>query len=172
MNNILGLLLILLFGGAGLISIFAIINLLLPVPVERTRAVLETNMERSLLLGIVNSIFAGLLFALCVWLVGRIGGYVAGIFAFLAGLIGLAVILLTLLGLVAATSLLGNRIGETKSPVTTHLRGGVMLLLACLTPYLGWFIFTPLVLWTTFGATIQAMFRRKSTAIVENVGHA
>ncbi len=172
MNNILGLLLVVLFGGAGLISIFAIVNLLLPVPVERTRTALETNMGRSLLLGIVNSIFAGLLFALCVWLVGRIGGYVAGIFAFLAGLIGLVVILLTLLGLVAATSLLGNRIGETKSPVTTHLRGGVMLLLACLTPYLGWFIFTPLVLWTTFGATIQAMFRRKSAVVATDIGHA
>ena len=171
MNNIFGLLLVILFGGAGLISIFAIVNLLLPISVERTRTSLETNMGRSLLLGIVNSLFAGALFALCFWLAQRMGGLVAGVFIFLGGLIGLAVTLSTLLGLVAATSLLGTRIGETKSPVTTHLRGGVMLLLACLTPYFGWFVFTPLVVWTAFGASIQALFRRKSAAAVEDVSH-
>jgi sorbitol-specific phosphotransferase system component IIBC len=65
----------------------------------------------------------------------RIGGVVAGIFFFLAGLVGLTVIVL--IGLIAATSLLGSRMGEAKSPVTTQLRGGVLLVLACLTPYFG-----------------------------------
>ena len=166
MNNILGLLVILLFGGAGLISIFAIINLLLPAPVEQTRAALENSLGRSLLLGLINSVFAVALSALLT-LPTHSGGVVAGIFAFLIGLVALAVIVFTLLGLVAATSLLGSRIGEAKSPVTSHIRGGVLLLLACLTPYLGWFVFTPLVLWTALGAAIQAMFRRKNATVAE-----
>lgn len=162
MNNIFGLLLVILFGGAGLISIFTIIRLLLPLPVERTRATLENSLGRSLLLGFVNFLFAGILVALLMWPT-RIGGVVAGIFVFLAGLVGLAVAALVLLGLVAATSLLGSRMGEAKSPVTAQLRGGVLLLLACLTPYLGWFVFAPLAVWTALGSGIQSILRRKTS---------
>jgi hypothetical protein len=161
MNNIFGLLLVILFGGAGLISIFTILRLLLPLPVERTRLALESSLGRSLLLGLVNFLFAGVLVALLMWPT-KIGGAVAGIFIFLAGLVALAVIVLVLLGLVAATSLLGSRMGEAKSPLAVQLRGGALLVLACLTPYLGWFIFTPLVVWTALGAGIQSMLRRKS----------
>jgi len=167
MNNIVGLLLIILFGGTGLISIFIIVNLILPTPIERTRSILETNMGRSLLLGFVNFLFAGIV-GVVLALPARVGGIVAGIFVFLIGLVALTVAVLTLFGLVALTSLLGNRIGEMKSPVTTHIRGGILLLLACLTPYLGWFIFTPLVLWTAFGATVQTLFKKKEKTVETN----
>jgi len=167
MNNIVGLLLIILFGGTGLISIFIIVNLILPTPIERTRSILETNMGRSLLLGFVNFLFAGIV-GVVLALPARVGGIVAGIFVFLIGLVALTVAVLTLFGLVALTSLLGNRIGEMKSPVTTHIRGGILLLLACLTPYLGWFIFIPLVLWTALGATVQTLFRKKEKTVETN----
>ena len=167
MNNIVGLLLVILFGGTGLISIFIIVNLILPTPIEQTRSILETNMGRSLLLGFVNFLFAGVV-GVALALPARVGGIVAGIFVFLIGLVALTVAVLTLFGLVALTSLLGNRIGEMKSPVTTHIRGGILLLLACLTPYLGWFIFTPLVLWTALGATVQTLFRKKEKTVETN----
>ncbi len=172
MNDILGLLLVLLFGGAGLISVFTIVDLLLPLPVERIRLSLETNLVRSLLLGMVNSLLAGALFVLCIWLAQQVGGVVAGLFVFLAGLIGLALTLLLLLGLVAITTLLGNRIGQAGSPLTAHLRGGGMLVLACLTPYFGWFVFTPLVVWTALGAAVQVLVRRKNVVVAADPGHA
>jgi hypothetical protein len=161
MNNLIWLLLFFLLGGAGLISIFSIVRLLLPTLVERTRLALESSLGRSLLLGLVNFLFAGVLVALLIWST-KIGGVVAGVSVFLAGLVGLIVIVLVMLGLVASTSLLGSRMGEAKSPIAAQLRGGALLLLACLTPYLGWFIFTPLVVWTALGAGIQSMLRRKS----------
>jgi hypothetical protein len=37
----------------------------------------------------------------------------------------------------------------------------LLLVLAGLAPFIGWFVFTPLALWTGLGATIQAFFRRK-----------
>jgi len=160
MNNIVGLLLVILFGGAGLISTFAIISLLMPAQLERAHFVLETGMGRSLLLGLVNFLFAGVV-SVVLALPARAGGIVAGIFIFLIALIALAVAAMTLFGLAAVTSLLGGRLGETGSLVTTYIRGGVLLLLACLTPYLGWFVFTPLVFWTALGATIQTIFRRQ-----------
>ncbi len=172
MNDILGLLLVVLFGGAGLISVFTIVNLLLPVPVERIRALLETSLVRSLLLGLVNSLVAGALFVLFIWLAQQVGGAAAGFFIFLAGLIGLAVILLLLLGLVAVTTLLGSRLGQAGSPLAAQLRGGGMLVLACLTPYFGWFVFTPLVAWTALGASVQALVRRKSGLAAADAGHA
>jgi hypothetical protein len=127
-------------------------------------ATLESSPGRSLLLGLVNFVFAGIAIGLLL-LPTRVGGIVAGIFVFLAGLVGMALIGLLLLGLVSAASLLGsrmgNRTGEVKSVAGTQLRGGALLLLACLTPFLGWFIFAPLVVWTALGAAIQTIFRRQ-----------
>jgi hypothetical protein len=51
--------------------------------------------------------------------------------------------------------------GSGKNEFALPLRGGGLLLLACLTPYLGWFVFTPLALWISLGAAIQAVFRRR-----------
>ncbi len=164
MNNIFGLLLILLFGGAGLVSIFIIISLLFPAWIEKNRGSLENSMGRALLLGLVNFIFAGILVGLLA-LVTRLGGVFAAVAVFLIGLIMLVVLILTLLGLVAASSLLGSRLGAVNSPLASHVRGGILLILACLTPYLGWFIFTPLVAWTAFGASIQNIFRRPAAPV-------
>jgi len=161
MHNIVGLLSLIIFGGAGLIAMFATINLLLPVHVGRTRAALDGSLGRSLVLGVVNSLFAGIVAALLVWLAQRTGG---GVASGLPGLIALLIVLLAtalaLLGLAGLSSLLGMRMGSGKTELAAHLRGGMLLLLACLTPYLGWFVFTPLVLWTGLGAAIQAVFRR------------
>ena len=159
MDNVLGLFLLILFGGAGLLSIFTIINLLLPALVEQTKVKLELSLGRSLLLGLVNSILAGVLVGL-LSLPMRAGGVLAGVSVFLMGLVGLAVVGLLLLGLVSAASLLGSRVGQAGSSMQSQLRGGLLLLLACLTPFLGWWFVTPLVFWTAFGAAIQTVFRR------------
>jgi len=161
MNNIFGLLLLILFGGAGLISIFVIVNLLLPVPVARTRAALETSLGRSLLLGLVNDLFAFVLVAGLLWLAQQVGGgVVAGILGLLALLVLLIVGLLSLLGLAALSNVLGMRIGQ--SGINSVTRGSVLLLLSGLTPYLGWFIVTPLIVWTALGAAIQAVVQKKT----------
>jgi hypothetical protein len=159
MEKVIGLTLVVLFGGAGLISICTILSLLLPAPARRTRRALEEGLGRSLLLGLVNFLFAGVLVALLLWPT-RVGGVIAGIFVFLAGLVALAAAALILLGLEALTAVLGDRTGKTKTPVATHVRGGVLLLLACLTPYFGWFVVTPLALWTAMGAAVRALFQR------------
>jgi hypothetical protein len=163
MDKLIGVILVVVFGGAGLIAIIMIVNLLLPAPVRRTRLALEASLGRSLLLGIVNFLFAGVLVALLLWPT-RIGGAVAGIFVFLAGLAALAAAALILLGLAALTGLLEERMGKTKSSAPPQLRGGLLILLACLTPYFGWFVITPLLLWTAMGAAVAALFRRNDKA--------
>jgi len=169
MHNIVGLILLVIFGGAGLIAMFATINLLLPLHVERTRAALESSLGRSLVLGVVNFLFAGVVAALFVWLAQRAGrGAAGGALGLIALLTVLLAATLGLLGLAGLITLLGARMGSGKNEFTAALRGGALLLLACLTPYLGWFVFTPLAVWTGLGAAIQAVFRRGEKGVPAN----
>lgn len=162
MRNIPGLLLLVLFGGAGLVAILGTINLLLPLPVKRTRLALESALGRSLLLGFVNFLFAGVVAGIFIWLAQRAHGTVLeGALGIIAVLIAFSVVLLGLLGLSGLSSLLGARIGKAGNELTPVLRGGLLIVLAGFTPYLGWLIFTPLAFWTGLGAAIQAVFRRK-----------
>jgi hypothetical protein len=126
--------------------------------------VLETAGGRSLLLGLVNFIFFGLLVTLGVWLAQQTSSVLAGVLILLSGVIALAMVILTLIGIVALAQLLGVRIGSETTPFTTILRGGGLLLLAGLAPYLGWFLFTPLTAWAGFGAAIQALVIRRKSA--------
>jgi hypothetical protein len=162
--EILGLALFVLVSGAALISMLAAIHLLLPIPVDKARQKLETLIGRSFLLGLVNLLSFSAVVALLLWLAQLIGTWVAGLLIFLAGLIALALAAFALNGLVALTSLLGERLGKTRSPFWSDTRGGLLLVLACLTPYLGWFFFLPALVCMGLGATVQTLFQRKTAS--------
>jgi hypothetical protein len=161
MDNIFGIFILALVSGIALISLLAVIALIFPAPVERTRAALETSLGRSFLLGLVNFLFFGAIAALLVKLGQGAGGPVAAVLTLLALLLLLALTVFLVLGLSALASLLGERIGEGTSPFRRHLRGSLLLILAGLTPYVGWFAFAPLALITGFGAAIQIVYRKK-----------
>ncbi len=163
MDNAFNLLLVILFGGISLLAFFATLVLLLPKPIMQTQQVLETSGGRSLLLGLVNFIFFGMLATLGVWLGEKTGGLLAGIFVVLSSIIILAIAFLTLIGLVALANLLGTRIGKKSTPFVTILRGGGLLILAALAPYVGWFLFAPLAVWASFGGAISALIRKRKS---------
>ncbi len=165
MDNIFNLLLLVLFGVVSLLAFFAALMLMLPAPIEKIRKTLEANGGRAMLLGLVNFIFFGVLALLCVWLAEKVGGVVAGIFILVGGLVVLGLAALALLGLVALAQLLGTRMGSETTPFLTILRGGGLLLLAGLAPYIGWFLFTPLALWAGLGAAIQSLVPRRKTPL-------
>jgi hypothetical protein len=159
--EILGIILLVPVGGVTIIALFGAVSLLLPKAVEKTRANLENTPGRSLMLGIVNFIFFAVLGTLFFWIAEQNnGGLIGGISIFLAGIILIGVAIFALLGLSAFAKLLGERIGNAKTPFASHLRGGALLLLAALAPYIGWFLFLPLILWAGFGAAISAFVRR------------
>lgn len=159
--EILAIILLVPLGGITIIALLGAVNLLLPNPVAKTYANLEETPGRSLLLGLVNFIFFGLLVVVFVWLAEQSGGFGRGVFTLIVGVILLGVSIFALLGLSAFAKLLGERIGNAKTPFASDLRGGALLLLAALAPYVGWFLFLPLVLWAGFGAAISALVRRK-----------
>jgi len=164
MDRIFGVVLLVLASGSALIALFATVGLLFPRPVEQTRDLLSASFGRSFLLGLVNFLFVGAVTALLARLGQGAGGVLAAALLLIALLLALALTVFLVLGLTALTSLLGERIGEGTSPFRRHLRGGLLLVLASLTPYLGWFVFAPLALLTGFGAGLQAVFRKRHAA--------
>jgi hypothetical protein len=164
----LNLILIILFGGAAMLALLAAVHLLLPRPVEKARTKVEGRMGNVFLLGLVNLIFFGAVIAVLLWLANLIRNNWSGLAAILGGILGLiALIILLALGVFALNGLaglavlLGTRIGPAKSPMWSDLHGGLLLVMACLTPYIGWFVFTPFVLSLGLGASILALFQRK-----------
>ena len=162
--EILGMLLLIFLGGISIIALLATVNLLIPVFIEKTCLNLESSPGRSLLLGLVNFIFFMALAGLFGWLAQATGPVLNSIFTLLVGLIALGLTLFTLLGLTAFAKLLGERMGGGETPFIANLRGGILFLLAGLSPYVGWFLFTPLIIWAGFGAALYAFIRRPEKA--------
>jgi len=156
-----------LASGLALVAMLIAISLLVPGPVERTRALLEGALGKSFLLGLINLLFSGVLAFLLVHGAQTIRGQAWGGAAFLSGLltvlaflIVLGVAILALNGLAALAALFGNRMIPSRPPLQAELWGGVLLVLASLTPYIGWFVFTPAMLCMGVGATIFSLIQR------------
>jgi len=158
-----GTIISLLLGGLAIVALLATIDLFLPKPVERARQKLDFSPGRSFLVGMVNIIFWFVLLVLWFEWTQYKGGpgimtYVIGTALGILLLIGL--IIPGIPGLVAMAGLTGNRYKPSASPLGQDLRGGLLLLLACLTPYVGWFIFTPAILCAAVGAGLLTFFQR------------
>ena len=170
----LGLILLVLFGGVALLALLNAIHLLLPGPVDSARLKLETTLGKSFLLGLVNILFFLVIAAILIWLTQLIRNQSHGIISILAVItatLALAILVtitvFALNGVVALASLFGTRFSETSSPFKRDLFGGILLILACLTPYLGWYIFTPIVICMGLGASVLALFQGKHKVAVE-----
>jgi hypothetical protein len=162
MQNSFGLFLLILFGGVGLTSILIVISLLFPRLIKLATTVLEVRLGRSLFLGVINILFVGVVDGILVWLAQWIKlPVVSGILVILAGLLTLIAALLIFLGLASLANLLGHLMGDVQNEFNAYLRGGLLLFLAGLTPFVGWFAFTPLALMTGLGAAIQTVFSQK-----------
>lgn len=162
MDRIFDIVLVFLISGVALIALLASVAILFPRPVEKTRDILSASFGRSFLLGLVNFLFFGALVALLARFGQEARGALAAILLLLALILALALTGFTLLGLSALTSLAGERIGEGTTSFRRHLRGSLLLVLAGLTPYIGWFAFAPVVLITSLGAGIQSWFRKEA----------
>jgi hypothetical protein len=166
MQNSFELLILILIGGAGLTSILVVISLLFPGLIKMTATVLEINLGRSFFLGLINILFVAVVDGLFVWLSQLIQQRViSGILVILAGLLTIVAVFFILLGLASLANLLGHLMGDVKNEFNANLRGGVLLFLAGLTPFIGWFAFTPLTLMLSLGAALQLLFRQKVKAI-------
>lgn len=154
----------LLLAGLTIIALLGTVDLFLPKPVTRARQKLEASPRRCFLVGIINVVFWCVVLVLWFEWTQYNGGP-----DIMAYLIGSALVVLLLIGiiipgvpgLVGLAGLTGARWNGSASPLGQDLRGGLVLVLACLTPYIGWFILTPALLSTAIGAGLLTFFQRK-----------
>lgn len=165
LRELLGFLVFLLVAGTTLMALFTLINLIFPGMVQKTIQRLEKNLLRSALLGLANTLLFGAIVLLCVWLAQRLVRVAAAGLIFIGGVIVLVYVSLLLVGLASCVKLLGERLGGAKSPLSSLLRGALLLILACLTPFVGWYLVTPLVFITAFGASLLSLFKSRSAPL-------
>ena len=150
MREILGVIILAVGSGATLAILLTVLTYLLPGHVQRAQIILETSAKRAFVIGLVNFMFFGLIAAF--------GAERSGPLGLIAGLIALALLGLSAIGLTAVNQLLRQRIYDSHT-VNATLKTAVLLIAAGLTPIIGWFILTPLTIMTGLGAIIITLFR-------------
>ena len=152
--NLIGLTLGVLAFGLGLAALLLLCDVAFPNLVGRARQNAEGMPLRSLLVGLINLSFFGLLaFAL---LSGDQGAKVLGL------LVGTLLLSFVALGLAAVARLVGERLRPNDpSAVRRLLAGAVTLELAALVPLVGWFAVTALAGLLGYGAVVIALVRRR-----------
>jgi hypothetical protein len=147
-----------------LIALLGTVGLFLPQPVESARQKLEVSPAKSFVVGMINLVFWFVILVFWFEWTQFNGG--PDVMAFLIGtalgiLLIIGLIIPGIPGLVAMARLTGKRWNASASLLGQDLRGGILLVLACLVPYVGWFIFTPALLSTAIGAGLLTFFQPK-----------
>jgi len=179
-GSIIALLILVPLGLLALSALFSALILLFPDPIRQARENLENRPWRSIFLGALNFVGAGLIAMLAVGLGAALsrgeilqspttGEFFYSLVYALMALIGIALAIPTLIGLGAVIVLMGERLGKVRMPFLTYLRGGGLLLLACITPFIGWFVFTPLVIWASLGSVIAILVKPKKGSVPAEV---
>jgi hypothetical protein len=152
LSGLIALVVVTIGGGASLCALLTVCELLLPRLTGRARATAEQMPRRSIAVGLVNAIFFGVLIAALG--AGDDGARILSLLI-LAAMLGLAAI-----GLAGIAQRVGDRLAPGRGPHTRLASGAALLILASLTPIVGWLALAPLTLLAGLGAAIIAIIQR------------
>lgn len=138
-----------------IIALFLTFVTLLPALSQKTVSKLKESPVKSLVLGLVNYVFLGGIALLSANL---------GPPGLISVVIFLGLLTLTALGLAAVARVVGRRVfellGKAGSPFAHLVLGTVVIELTAITPFIGWFVLTPLLSMASLGAAMLALFSR------------
>ena len=157
MLEAIGLVILSIVGIFPLVALFAVLKALFPRVVENAKSIADAAPARAFGIGLVNSLFFGII---CLALAAVVEGLGWQIFAIPLFLVLAVLTIAAMMGLAIMAQLVGARLKHDWSPLQRSVWGGLALTLACYTPVLGWFIVLPYVLLVGFGAFILALLRR------------
>ena len=150
-----------------LVAFFTVVNVVFSTLVTKMEEKSDESPGRSFFLGLLNTAFIAVL-SLALWSIAENSGI--GILA-VPSLILLALFAIgVIFGGTALVRTIGKRLYPDREERTQMLRGGLITLLACTVPYIGWFILLPYLLLRGFGAflmTMTAAYRARRTPAVE-----
>lgn len=169
MEELFGILITAIIGGATLSALLALVVILFPNMSSRTARTMERMPGRSFILGAINFIFFfGVAFVLA-QIGDGIGGFFVGIFSVIALIISVVMLLLLSVGLSGLVSLVSERSNDGRPISLGHLfKSAVLVVGAGLAPLAGWFVLTPLALFIGLGATILALFQSAGSKVSSN----
>lgn len=150
-----------------LVAFFTVVNVVFSTLVSKMEEKSDESPGRSFFLGLLNTAFIAVL-SLALWSIAENSGI--GILA-VPSLILLALFAIgVIFGGTALVRTIGKRLYPDREERTQMLRGGLIIVLACTVPYIGWFILLPYLLLRGFGAflmTMTAAYRARRTPAVE-----
>ena len=162
--DIFNMLAFLVGGGITLTAFITLVGRLFTTPVTYSAEAIKASLWKPFLIGLVNAVFFILLATLMFNYARSLSGLPAGLVAMIALAIFAALGILESIGLSGFSYWLEGQITNNERTLTSSLRTTLLLVLACMAPFVGWFLLTPFVIATALGAAIQTVLRRKEKA--------
>ena len=147
--------------GISLVAFFTVVNVIFGNLVTKIEEKSGESPGKSFFLGLLNTAFIAVL-SLALWSIAENSGIsiLAVPSLFLLALFAVGVIL----GGTALVRTIGKRLSPDREERTQMLWGGLITVLACVVPYIGWFLLLPYLLLRGFGAflmTLTAAYRAR-----------
>lgn len=160
----IGLFLLIILSGIALTALFLLLDVFFPKRIRLAQESAETFPRRSFLLGLVNFFFMAALIIAFIALGDSmiyLGAIISEVFYFPALLIIFILAIGIIFGLSVTAQIVGKRLFPDLAPIKQKAWGTGMLILACLTPFVGWFAFLPFVALFGLGSLIGSWFPPK-----------
>lgn len=154
MNEPWILLALVLFCSGCLIALLIVLSVLFPAHLQRSSRTAGQSPGRSFLIGAVNMVFFGALSLAMlsggVPLLQAIGAAIAAVL-----IVGMAI------GLGGMVQLTGEHILPTAAPLRRTAWSALILVAACLTPYIGWVLLLPYLVFRGVGGWLLGWLRER-----------
>jgi hypothetical protein len=161
----LNMLAFLVGGSITLTAFITLVERLFTAPVTRIAEAIKVSHWKSFVIGLVNAVFFILLAAVMFNFARSLSGLFAGFVAVIALAIIVALGILASVGLSGFSYWLEERISTSERTLARSLKITLLLVLACMAPFVGWFLLTPFIVATGLGAAIQILFRKKEKVV-------
>ena len=159
MTQIIELVLVVSFVSITSVALMAVLVALFPKWIRNGRQVADRMPGRSLLLGLVNLSFLAAVFVAFSGLAGSLSLnflYLPALGVLVLGVVGGS------FALVITAELVAERLFPSRTALDRTWRGGLAVVLACMTPFVGWFVFFPFVAIFGLGTLIGSWFPPKT----------
>jgi MFS family permease len=153
MEGLAALVLILVIG-VTLIAMFSVLSALFPRLIGRSREIAEASPKRSFIIGAVNGVFSLAVIAALSALAEQGAKWLAlpTVLLLVLLVIGLAI------GLATMVQVVGARLFPDDGERRQVAKGSAVLILACLTPFVGWFGLLTYIALVGLGAFVAGFF--------------
>jgi hypothetical protein len=139
---------------AALVALFVVMGALFPQQIASVKSTGSAMPGRSFLLGLINVLFLSVI-AAALSGGGDLGQFLA-LMLFVVLLVGLA------FGLAGLAPLVGERLLPDSGATRQAAWGATLMVVASLTPFIGWFLLFPYLSFRGMGAFILGLFNRSS----------